>query len=70
MTEVENQRRVIVKSLALIFCAVLFALSFPAEAQQPKVYRVGLIYPGDPFNAVVEGLRDGLKELGTLPLLC
>ena len=35
-----------------------------AQAQQPRVYRVGVIYPGGPFSAVVEGLRDGLKELG------
>jgi putative tryptophan/tyrosine transport system substrate-binding protein len=45
-------------------CALLFALCSSADAQQPKVYRVGVIYPGGPFNAVVEGLRDGLKELG------
>jgi len=60
----------IAKVGGFVLCTLLFALSFPAEAQQPKVYRVGLIYPGGPFNAVVEGLRDGLKELGTLPLLC
>jgi len=45
-------------------CALLFALCSSADAQQPKVYRVGVIYPGGPFSAVVEGLRDGLKELG------
>ena len=49
----------------LTFCAVLFALSFSADAQQSnKVYSIGVIYPGGPFSAVVEGLRDGLKELG------
>ena len=36
-----------------------------AEAQQSaKTYRVGVIQPGGPFTAVVEGLRDGLTELG------
>src|SRR5262245_5996110 len=49
---------------ALSLSAMLFALCLPAQAQQPKVYRVGVIYPGGPFNAVVEGMRDGLKELG------
>jgi hypothetical protein len=34
-----------------------------AEAQQGKVYRVGVI-PGGPFYTVVDGLRDGLRELG------
>jgi putative tryptophan/tyrosine transport system substrate-binding protein len=35
-----------------------------AEAQQAKVYRVGVIHEGGPFYAVVEGLKDGLRELG------
>jgi putative tryptophan/tyrosine transport system substrate-binding protein len=44
--------------------ALLFALTLPAQAQQPKIYRIGVIHPGGPFGAVIEGLRDGLKELG------
>ena len=35
-----------------------------AQAQQAKVYRVGVIHEGGPFYAVVEGLKDGLRELG------
>ena len=35
-----------------------------AEAQQAKVYRVGVILQGGLFYAMVDGLRDGLKELG------
>jgi putative ABC transport system substrate-binding protein len=35
-----------------------------ANAQPAKIYRVGIVLPGGPFNQVVEGLRDGLKELG------
>jgi putative ABC transport system substrate-binding protein len=34
------------------------------EAQQPKVYRIGAIHPGGPIKAVVDGLRDGLKQSG------
>jgi putative ABC transport system substrate-binding protein len=34
------------------------------EAQQSKVYRIGVIHQGGPYNAVVDGLRDGLKQLG------
>ena len=35
-----------------------------AEAQQGKVYRVGVILEGGPYYAQVDGLKDGLKELG------
>jgi putative tryptophan/tyrosine transport system substrate-binding protein len=48
--------------LTLLF---VLAVSIPADAQQTgKIYRVGVIHAGGPFSAVVEGLRDGLKELG------
>ena len=50
--------------LALLAAALLFTLRSPVQAQQPKLYRVGVIHPGGPFSAVIEGLRDGLKELG------
>jgi putative ABC transport system substrate-binding protein len=33
------------------------------QAQQAKVYRVGVIFEGGPFYAVVDGLKDGLREL-------
>ena len=35
-----------------------------ADAQQAKVYRVGVIHQGGPYKAVVDGLRDGLKQSG------
>jgi putative ABC transport system substrate-binding protein len=35
-----------------------------AEAQQAKVYRVGVIHEGGPYIVVVDGLKNGLKELG------
>jgi putative ABC transport system substrate-binding protein len=35
-----------------------------AEAGQAKVYRVGVILQGGPTYQVVDGLREGLKELG------
>jgi putative ABC transport system substrate-binding protein len=35
-----------------------------AQAQQQKVYRVGVILEGGPYYTVVDGLKDGLKELG------
>ena len=52
------------KIFCFALCALLLACSPTAQAQQSKIYRVGVIYPGGPFNGVVEGLRDGLKELG------
>jgi putative tryptophan/tyrosine transport system substrate-binding protein len=43
---------------------LLFALCPPAEAEQAKVFRVGVIHQGGPYRAVVDGLRDGLRQLG------
>ena len=35
-----------------------------AEAQQAKVYRVGELLQGGPLYTIIDGLRDGLRELG------
>jgi putative tryptophan/tyrosine transport system substrate-binding protein len=67
MTEVKHPRRVIAKSLALIFCALLLNFSLPAEAQQPKkVWRIGFLYPNSPssYSARIDAFRDGLRDLG------
>jgi ABC-type uncharacterized transport system substrate-binding protein len=45
------------------FCALILALSFPAEAQQPKINRVGVLLPGEHWPEIIDGLRAGLKEL-------
>jgi putative ABC transport system substrate-binding protein len=50
--------------ICLALCAMLFALCLPADAQQTKVYRVGVIHQGGPYKAVVDGLQDGLRQLG------
>jgi putative ABC transport system substrate-binding protein len=43
----------------------LLAAPLIAEAQPAgKVYRVGVVLEGGPYYAAVDGLRDGLKELG------
>jgi len=34
------------------------------EAQQAKPHRIGVIFPGGPLNDTIDGLRDGLKQLG------
>ena len=52
------------RQFCLVLGAMLFALCSFAEARQAKVYRVGVIHQGGPYKAVVDGLRDGLKQLG------
>ena len=47
----------------LITVAMVVSIS-QAHAQQPKVYRIGALYPGGPLSAIFDGLRKGLKELG------
>ena len=46
-------------------CAMLFALCFPAEAQQPKkVHRIGYLSLGSGLTVNDEEFRQGLRELG------
>jgi ABC-type uncharacterized transport system substrate-binding protein len=52
------------KIVCFALCAVLFALCPSTEAQQSKVHRIGVLFPGGPLSHAVDGLRDGLKELG------
>jgi putative tryptophan/tyrosine transport system substrate-binding protein len=40
------------------------SLSAFAQAQQAKVYRVGVIHQGGPYYVGVDGLKEGLRELG------
>jgi ABC-type uncharacterized transport system substrate-binding protein len=53
-------KRFVVSLLATLILASVYL----AEAGQPKVYRVGVIHQGGPYKAVVDGLRDGLRQLG------
>lgn len=52
--------KVIFVWLMAAFCLTTVS---PAEAQQTKVYRVGVILQGGPYYDAINGLRDGLKEL-------
>jgi putative ABC transport system substrate-binding protein len=52
------------KITVLALCAMLSALSASAEAQQPKVHRVGVLLPGEAWYEIIDGLRVGLGELG------
>jgi ABC-type uncharacterized transport system substrate-binding protein len=35
-----------------------------SAAQQPQIYRIGAVLYGGPYVRAIDGLRDGLKELG------
>jgi ABC-type uncharacterized transport system substrate-binding protein len=63
---VDRDRKKYMKKKIIGFAlgAMLFALCFSAEAQQPKVYHVGVLVPGETWHEIVDGLRVGLKELG------
>ena len=55
------------KTTVLTFCAMLCALSFPADAQQPKkVSRIGYLSNNDPAteSTRAEVFQAGLRELG------
>ncbi len=52
-------------SALCFFGAMLFALGFPAEAQQAgKVYRIGFLSDGPRMRPKFEEFRQGLRELG------
>jgi len=50
--------------VAYILILALFALPLAVEAQQARVYRVGVVLHGGPYYLAIDGLRDGLRELG------
>ncbi|HLN99806.1 MAG TPA: ABC transporter substrate binding protein, partial [Pyrinomonadaceae bacterium] len=52
------------KITVLTLCAMLYALCSVAEAQEAKVYRVGVITAGGAWYDTIDGLRVGLKQLG------
>ena len=47
----------------LVILSTLFA-PLAADAQQARVYRIGVILEGGPYLGAVDGLRKGLAELG------
>lgn len=52
-------RRAFVSGLGAVLAAPLVG-----EAQQARIYGIGAILQGGPYYAAIDGLRDGLKELG------
>jgi len=43
---------------------LFITLCLPAYAQQPKLHRIGVILPGEALSTTIDGLRQGLKDLG------
>jgi len=50
--------------VVVILTLFLVASTLPVHAQQARVYRVGVVIMGGSYWAAVDGLREGLKELG------
>jgi putative tryptophan/tyrosine transport system substrate-binding protein len=50
------------KIFACLLATVLLTTVSSVEAQQTKVFRVGVIHHGGPYKAVVDGLRDGFRQ--------
>ena len=50
--------------MVLVLSFLLLAPCPPTSAQHAKVYRVGVIHYGGPYQAVVDGMREGLKRSG------
>jgi putative tryptophan/tyrosine transport system substrate-binding protein len=54
-----DRRRFLLTSLGGVL-----ATPIAAGAQQSRVYQVGVIMQGGPYSVAIDGLRDGLRELG------
>jgi putative ABC transport system substrate-binding protein len=59
-----NQWSVVSKTVCFALCVSLYALCSQADAQQPNIFRVGVLLPGGAWYEVIEGLRVGLREFG------
>src|SRR5205809_1700872 len=52
------------KIIVPLLASLVLASIHPAQAQQTKVYRVGVIVQGGPDYVIVDGLKSGLRDLG------
>lgn len=50
--------------LGLFWIAAMFAAASIASAQSTELRRIGVLTPGGDFGGVIEGLREGLAQLG------
>jgi putative tryptophan/tyrosine transport system substrate-binding protein len=59
-----NEGSVNKKVVSFAFAALLLGVGLPVQAQQSKINRIGILFPGGPLSETIDGLRKGLKELG------
>jgi putative ABC transport system substrate-binding protein len=52
------------KLFGLVLSVLLSTLSISVQAQQQKIYRVGVLLPGAAWYEIINGLRVGLRDLG------
>ncbi len=60
----EGYAKFMISKILLGTLLSIFALSSNATGQQTKPYRIGVLTPGGPQSETVDGLRQGLQELG------
>jgi len=53
-----------IRRRSVLALGALLVAPFSVFAQQDRLFRIGVIFPGGLYNAVVDGLRDGLKAEG------
>ena len=53
--------------LVWLLTTFFWAITSGSQAQQGRVFRVGVMVVGSPDIPQIKGLRDGLKELGYIP---
>ena len=53
-----------IRPIVVALLATAALSSVVVNAQQSKVFRIGAIHQGGPYKAIVDGLRDGLNQLG------
>jgi putative ABC transport system substrate-binding protein len=52
------------KIISFVLAVLLLSLYLVSEAQQSKVYRIGVLLPGEAWYEIIDGLRVGLRQLG------
>ncbi len=60
----EGYAKFMIKKIFFITVLSFYSFNFSATAQPAKPYRIGVILPGGPLHEAIDGLRDGLRELG------
>ena len=60
----EGYAKIMINKIFTFMVLSLFAFINTAAAQPTKPYRIGAILPGGPLHEAIDGLKDGLREIG------